>query len=77
LRRGQRIKQCNRRAEARGAEEGHAADAVDTGQATLCGDAAAAEHAAEPWDAAISVERLPNAGVVPLLSRSKRGKICG
>jgi hypothetical protein len=71
LRRGQRIKQCSRRAEAGGAKEGHAADAVGTKQATLRGDAAAAEHAA------VGVGRPPNVGVTPLQSRWKGGKVCG
>jgi hypothetical protein len=75
LRRGQRIKQCSRRAEAGGAEEGHAADAVGAGQATLHGDATAAEHVAKPGDAFAGVGRPPNAGVAPLSSRSKGGKV--
>jgi hypothetical protein len=76
LRRGQRIKQCSRRAEARGAEERHVVDAVGAGQATLHRDAAAAEHAAEPGDAAVGAGRSPNVGVAPLPSRSKGGKVC-
>jgi hypothetical protein len=75
--RGQRIKQCSHRAEAGGAEEGHAADAVDAGQATLCGDAAAVEHVVEPEDVVIDVERPPNTRVALLLSRSKGGKVYG
>jgi hypothetical protein len=77
LRRGQRIKQCSHRAEAGGAKEGHAADAVGTKQATLRGDATAAEHAAEPEDAAVGVGRPPNVRVTPLQSRWKGGKVCG
>jgi hypothetical protein len=77
LRRGQIIKQCSRRAKAGGAEEGHAVDAVGARQATLHRDAAAAEHAAEPGNAAAGVGRPLNVGVVPLPSRLKGGKVCG
>jgi hypothetical protein len=56
---------------------GHAADAVGAGQATLRGDAAAAEHAVEPGDAAAGAGRPSNAGVAPLPSRSKGEKVYG